>query len=106
LEDYEKEILIEIERELLKEDPIVQFFEIVQFQSRSKGKGKKRKFPKRIILISPSGGKRWFLWDGESDCSLPWDEWATEVFEFSRERCLGNILRSEISNLLDNFQKI
>ncbi len=105
MEDYEREILIEIEKELLGEDLIVQFFEIVQFQSKSKGKGKKRKFPKRIILIRPRGEKKWFFWDEESDCSLPWDKWATEVFEFSKERYLGDVLRSEINNLLKGFQK-
>ncbi len=106
MQEYEREILKEVERELLKEDPIIQFFEIVQFQSKSKGKKKKRKFPKMIILIRPRGSKRWYFWNGESDCNLPWDEWAIEVFEFSQEKYLGDALRSEINNLLNNFQKI
>ncbi len=105
LEDWKKAILAETDRESLKENPVVQFFEIVQFQSRSKGRRRKRKFPKRIILIRPRGEKKWFFWDGESDCSLPWDKWATEVFEFSKERYLGDVLRSEINNLLKGFQR-
>ncbi len=105
MEDHEKEALIDIEKELFQEDPAFQFFEIVQFQSKSKGKGRKRKFSKRIILIRPRGGKKWFFWDGESDCSLPWDEWATEIFEFSQERYPGDVLRFEINNFLDKFQK-
>ena len=106
MEDYEKDILMEIEKELLQENPIIQFFEIVQFYSRSKGKRRKRKFPKKIILMRPRGGKRWFFWDGESDCSLPGDEWATEVFEFFQEKKLGDALRSETHDLLKKFQKL
>ncbi len=105
MEDHEKEILIEIEKEILRENPIVQFFEIVQFYSRSKGKRRKRKFPKKIILIRPRGEKRWFFWDGESDCSLPWDEWARETLKFSQENYPGDALRFEINDLLESFQR-
>jgi hypothetical protein len=106
LENWEKVILEEIDRELLQDDPVVEFFEAVQFQSFSKGRKRKRKVPKRIILIRPSGAKRWFSWDGEDDCSLPWDEWATEAIGFSQTDCLGDDLRSQVLDLLERFGKI
>jgi len=96
LESWEEDVLAEIEKELLQEDPVNQFFEIVQFQSYSKGKGCKRRFSRKIILIRPSGSKNFLFWDGESDCNLPWDEWATECMGFS-----GDALRFQIIDILD-----
>ncbi len=106
MEDWKRTILQEVEREVLEEDPVIQFFEVVQFQSYSKGKGRRRKFPKNIIFIRPRGTGRWFSWDKEADCSLPWDKWATEVIGFSQANLLGDTLRSQVLDLLDRHGKV
>ncbi len=105
MEDWERAILQELERELLQEDPVIQFFDVVQFQSYSKGKRRKRKFPKNIIFIRPRGTRKWFSWDGEADCSLPWDQWATEVIGLFQTTLPGDTLRSQVLDLLDRHGK-
>jgi len=105
VEYWERVALKEVENELLKEDPIVNAFEVRRFCSFSKGKGRKRKFSKLVILIRPKGGNGWFSWDGEDDCSLPWDEWATENLDsLQTDEHPGDFLRIQIINLLDKLE--
>jgi hypothetical protein len=109
MEDWQESILEEIEREILKDDSIVNFFEAVRFQSRSKGKRHKRKSPKTVILIRPRGTRKWFSWDGENDFSLPWDTWATEAlgfFQAQTKEWPGDFLRSRVISLLDRLGKL
>ncbi len=102
--NWEEEALREVEKEILKEDPVLDFLEAVRFQSRSKGKGRKRKFSKEIILIRPRGGKKWFFWNGGDDYGPPWDVWATEIFSSSRIKDWpGDSLRRHVADLLDLF---
>ncbi len=103
---WEEEALREVEKEILEEDPVMEFIEAVRFRSKSKGKGRKRKRPKEIILIRPRGGKRWFFWNGGDDHGPPWDVWATEIFSSSQtEDWPGDSLRRHVVDLLDLLGK-
>jgi hypothetical protein len=68
-----------VKRELREEDPVIQNISAVSFISRSKGRGRKRKFPKKVILIRIKPSKKWYRYNDEK-LNLPWDDWATEIF--------------------------
>jgi hypothetical protein len=86
---------------------------VVSFFSYSRGrKRRKRKFPRKVILIRIRPSKRWFFWDGK-DCGLPWDEWATEIigekdrWEFEENDSYlsfpGDYLRRRVLDFLSEF---
>lgn len=107
-----KAIMRECEEASRLSSPVVHWISGVRFVSRSKGRGRPRRYPVPITLLSVNGDHhtgRWrFVPQGDHNTrSLKWDELATETF--GPELCEGlerrgihpdDHLRSEINILL------
>jgi len=99
--------------EEIQESPVFEYFDdVVRFISRSRGRGRKRKYPKEVILIKKSG--RYHYWNGYSDKitkSLPWDKWAQEAYPDSYDLVsrIGNpssLFREDLFNILETLEEI
>lgn len=96
---------------ILAEDPVLcSGLRVREFLSRTKGRGRLRPYPKQVRLIGYEG--HWRLWPEEEDDTaegrLPWDQWATELFQ--GQACLlncqvqdppGDHLREHLLKLLE-----
>ena len=75
---YEQQVEDELYQELLQQDPIYQRFIYVNFVSKSKGRGRKRKHWEEVELIAdldePNRPPRYY-----SSKKFPWDTKATEA---------------------------
>lgn len=84
-EEWKREQLEILKREVEKEDPILQNISAVTFFSFSNGRGRrKRRIPRKVTLVKLKHSKRWYSWSG-GGFDLPWDKWATEIIG-SQER--------------------
>lgn len=110
--EYCKKILEEINLEILKDNPIRNFFNARAFLSYSKGKGKKRKSVRYVILLKVKSEKKWIFWDGNGNLSRGrylFDHWATEIF--GEEFCSylkqdpGEYLKNQILDLLEKLKR-
>ncbi len=78
-EDWERREWEALKKELEENDPIIQNISAVSFFSFSRGRNRrKRRYPRRVVLIRIKPNKKWYFWSG-NDRSLPWDEWASEI---------------------------
>src|SRR4030042_5653307 len=83
IEEYKREAEAEAKREYLEYHPVKTKLRVARFTSRSKGRGRKRKYPEEIILIQYGASTQCHFWDGSDhnhNGKLPWDNWATEVY--------------------------
>lgn len=114
---YEEILLEEARMEFLNSSQILNFFDIVCFVSRSKGKkkkgrNKKRKYPISIILLKPKNKDTWFSLNESGNLNgkrYLFDAWATEIFGEEFCACLsenpGEYLKQQILCLLKDFKR-
>lgn len=114
---YEETLVEEARMEFLRSSPIWNFFDIVYFVSRSKGKKKKggkrkRKYFFSVILLKPKNKSEWFSLNEFGNLNgkrYLFDAWATEIF--GEEFCSrltqnpGEYLKQQILCLLKDFKR-
>lgn len=109
---YEEILLEEARMEFLKDSPILRFFDVAVFMSRSKGRKRKRKFFSWVILLKPKQKNEWILFR-EDGClngrKYLFDKWATEIFGEEFCGCLsenpGEYLKEQLLPLLDKLKR-
>jgi len=82
---WQKVAIRECEEESRQANPVAQWMRGVKFTSRSKGKGRSRRNPIHVVLLSVNGDhfrKRWRLLPKEdrNSRSVRMDDLATEIF--------------------------
>lgn len=109
-EIYEKEIEAEVKREYFEYHPVKTKMRAARFTSKSKGRGRKRKYPEEIVLVQYGASAQYRFWDGSDhnhNGKIPWDNWATEVYGLSFCENAGqhpdDILRKDVILLLDFY---
>lgn len=73
---WEREAIAEVEGEILAQNPIISRFQAVNFVSKSKAKGRKRKYETEVTLVHDSW-ERGNCW--HTAHNFPWDCKATEA---------------------------
>jgi hypothetical protein len=98
---------------VIQESPVFRYFDdIVEFISRSRGRGRERKYPQKVILLKKSG--EYHYWNGSSDKAtrlLPWDKWAQEAYGssynlISHAKNPSDFFREDLFNILETFEEI
>lgn len=109
LEEWQKSVLLELEKEEESYNPIKKSMRGVRFLSKSRGKKrKKRKTPREVILLQYEIGRwRFYNIEDNGNKKIPWDEWANEFqelynFDFSKNGTVnpGDCLREEFLQIL------
>ncbi len=63
LAEYEREVLAELDREMLQDHPVLNMLKLVRFESTSNGKGRPKRRPRQITLVVRRKSGRATSWE-------------------------------------------